>query len=114
MPDQIAIQIPRPSFREGSAFTATAYFRNRATQAADAPSSIKYRLDNLTTCETVLDWTTVSPAANVSIDITATQNAIRARCTTTERMQLTIASNPDAATQVRESVEWDVTDIRRV
>lgn len=114
MPDQIAIQIPRPTVREGSAFTATAYFRNRATLAADAPSAIKYRLDNLTACETVLDWTTVTPAANVSIAITADQNAIRARCNPTERMQLTVASNPDTATQVRETVEWDVMNIRRV
>lgn len=114
MPDQIAIQIPRPAVREGSAFTATAYFRTRATQAADAPSSIKYRLDNLTTCETVLDWTTVAAAANVSIAITATQNAIRSNCNRSERMQLTVASNPDTSTQVRETVEWDVTNIRRV
>lgn len=112
MPDLIAIQIPRPRVREGSAFTATVYFRDRATKAADAPDAIKYRIDNLTTGEAVQDWTSVSPAANVSISITAIHNAIRAQCNRSEKVQLTVAADPDTSGQVRESIAWEVQNIR--
>lgn len=112
MVDQVAITIPRPKVREGSAFTATAYFRDRATQAASAPAAVKYRIDNLTSGEVIADWASVSAAANVSISITASHNAIRSQCNRAERLQLTVAADPDTATQVRESVEWQVENIR--
>lgn len=112
MPDQCQIQIPRPSVKEGSAFTATAYFRLRSTGAADAPSTVKYRIDNLTVRQTVLDWTTATASAAVSIAITATNTAIRDQINREEKLQLTVAGNPDTSTQVRESIVFEVENIR--
>ncbi len=106
------IQIPRPQVREGSAFTATAYFRDRATSAASAPSTVKYRLDNLTTLETVLDWTTATPGTTLSIAVTSTQNAIRSEGSAFERMELTVSANHDLATQVRQSVQYTIVNNR--
>jgi len=111
MTDQVNILIPKLSVNEGSAFTATAYFRDRATSAASAPGTAKYRVDNLTTCRALTDWTSLTPAESVSIAITATHNAIQSQCNKTERVQLTVASNPDTATQARESIEWEVMNI---
>lgn len=112
MTDQIAIQIPRPRVKEGSAFTATAYFRDRATAAADAPTAVKYRVDCLTTGKVLADWTTVSAAASVSIPLTATHNAIQSQCNRYEVRQLTVAADPDTAEQARESVTYEVENIR--
>ena len=108
MTDQVQIQIPRPKVREGSAFTATAYFRDRATSAASTPTSIKYRVDCLTTGRTLTDWTTVSAASSATIAITSTNNAIQARGT--ESKQLTVAADYGLATQVTESAVWEVED----
>lgn len=108
MTDQVSIIIPRPKVKEDSAFTATAYFRDRATAAASAPSTIKYRVDCLTTGQTLTDWTTVSPATSTSIAITSTHNAIQG--SGTERKQLTVAANYGLSTQVTESAAWEVED----
>jgi len=108
MTDQVQIQIPRPKVKEGSAFTATAYFRDRATSAASVPTSIKYRVDCLTTGVTLTDWTTVTAAASASIAVTATNNAIRSAANVTERKQLTVAANYGLETQSTESVAWEV------
>ncbi|HEX7114975.1 MAG TPA: hypothetical protein VF193_07570 [Steroidobacter sp.] len=112
MTDQVEIHIPRPRVQEGSAFTATAYFRDRATSAASAPSTVKYRIDNLTTGDVEQDWTSVSAGASVSISVTATHNAIRSPCNTVELKQLTVAANPDTETQVRQSIVYEVANIR--
>jgi hypothetical protein len=112
MSDTVAIQIPRPRIKEGSAFTATAYFR--AVGAASTPTNVSYRLDNLTTGERIADWTSVSAAANVSIAITGTQNAIRSQCNRIERMQLTVAADHDLSTEVRDAAVYEVENLQGV
>lgn len=109
MTDTVAIQIPRPRVKEGSAFTATAYFRDAG--AASTPTNVQYRIDNLTTGENIADWTTVAAAANVSISVTATHNAIRSQCNRAERLQLTVDADHGLATQVRESVVYEVENV---
>lgn len=110
MADTVAVQIPRPRVKEGSAFTATAYFR--AAGAASTPTNVHYRLDNLTTGERIADWTSVSAAANVSISVTAAQNAIRSQCNRVERMQLTVAADHDLSTEIREPSVYEVENIQ--
>jgi hypothetical protein len=110
MTDTVAIQIPRTTVKEGSAFTATAYFREDGDEST--PTNVYYRLDNLTTGERIADWTSVSAAANVSISVTATHNAIRSQCNRFEKMQLTVAADHELATQIREAVSWEVENVR--
>lgn len=110
--DTVAIQIPRPRVREGSAFVATAYFREAG--AAVTPTNVQYRIDNLTTGETVQDWASVSAAANVSISVTSTHNAIRAQCNRIEKLQLTVDADHGLSTQVRESTTYEVENVRGV
>lgn len=112
--DQIAIQIPKTKWNEGSAFTATAYFRTRSTSAAVTPTSAKYRIDCLTTGTVLQDWTTVSAASNVSISVTATHNAIQDASNHFERKQLVVESDAGLATQHRGAVEWRVENIRGI
>lgn len=111
MTDQVAISIPRPSVKEGSAFTATAYFRDRATQAASAPTNIRYRIDCLTTGTVLADWTSTSAASSVSISVTGTHNAIQSQCNAKEIKQLTISADHGLSTQVRECAQWEVHNV---
>lgn len=111
MTDQVAIVLPRLSFREGSAFTATAYFRDRATAAASTPTNIKYRVDCLSTGTQLQDWTTVSPSTSASISITATHNTIQADANDYETRQLTVAADYGLATQVVETAQWTVGNV---
>lgn len=112
MTDQVVVMIPRPKFNEGSAFTATAYMRDRATSLASVPAAAKYRLDCLSTGQTIKDWTSLTPAASINISISATDNAILDTSNDSERKQLSVASEPGAAAQFRDVVIWDVVNLR--
>lgn len=111
MTDQVVIQAPKTKWPEGSSFVATAYFRDRATSAADAPSTVKYRIDCLTTGRQVVDWTTASAAASVAISITATHNAILNDCNAYETKQLTVAGDFEAADQSKGTYTWRVENL---
>lgn len=111
MADQIAIQLPGTKWKEGSAFTATAYFRTRSTAAASTPTTIHYRIDCLTTGKELADWTSVSAAGNVSISITGTHNAIQSDGNRYERKQLTVMADQDLSTQHREKAVWRVENL---
>lgn len=108
MPD-VYISIPNPKVQEGSSFTATAYFRENGT--ATAPTTAKYRIDDLTNDTVVTDWTPLTPAASIEITITATENGISSDCRF-EKKQLTVASDPDTSTQKRNIAVWKVNNIR--
>lgn len=110
MTDTVAIQLPRLRVNEGSSFVATAYFRTDGDEST--PTNVYYRIDNLTTGEVIADWTSVSAAANASISVTATHNAIRSQCNRAEKLQLTVDADHDLATQVREAVVYEVENVR--
>lgn len=99
MTDRIEIQIPHTSVNEGSAFTATAYFRDEATQAALSPTTAEYRIDCIETGNQVKDWTTLTPGESVSISITSTDNAIISDGNRRELKQLTVAADRGLSTQ---------------
>lgn len=109
---EIYIKLPKPKTQEGSSFVATAYFRD--SEASTVPTTAQYRVDCLTTGKEITDWTTLTPAASISITITPTHNAIQSQSNTRERKQLTVESNTDLTTQVRQTTYWDVENIRGI
>lgn len=109
--DLIAILIPETHVKEGTGFTATAYCRNRETAAAATPTSLKYRLDCLTSGNEILDWATLAAASSASIAITGAQNAIQLGSNPTERKQLTVMTDEGLATQYRETKTWVVENV---
>jgi hypothetical protein len=108
MANQIALRVPKTIVREGSGFTVTGNFRTRETGAADTPSSVRYRLDCLTTGREILAWTTVTAAAQVSIAVTGAQNAIIDDCNDYEIKQLILESDNGSSDQYRERITWKV------
>jgi hypothetical protein len=109
--DQIELVIPRPVVQEGSSFTATAAFRTRSTSAASTPTTIKYRVDCLSTETELAGWTTVTPASSVSIAITGTHNATQSDANDVETKQLTVMADEGLDTQVRQAVRWRVENL---
>lgn len=114
MADQIAIKLPFWEWNENSAFTATVAFRTLATGAADVPDSVKYKIRCETTGTTVKDWTTVSPAASVSISITADDNAIQAAANRRETKTLLIKSDVGLSNQHIGTASWTVRNLAGV
>lgn len=111
MASEIAIQIPRLSVKEGTGFSATAYFRNLADSTSDTPADVRYRVDCLTTGRTVQDWTTATPGTSATIAITGANNAILNQCNVQERKQLTVQSDVGASDQCTGTVEFTVENV---
>ena len=60
------------------------------TGAQATPTSVTYRLDCATNSQQIIDWTSVSPAASLEIQISSTQNAIINQQNDTERRVVTV------------------------
>jgi hypothetical protein len=111
MPD-VHVTVPVIKTQEGSSFDAIAYFRQAGT--ATAPTTAKYRVDCLTTGKELQDWTSLTPAVSNTIAMTATFNAIQRNSNRSERKQLIVASDPDAADQTRDQITWKVENLANV
>ncbi len=111
MSDQIEIQIPKTTVLEEDTFPATAYFRTRATKAATAPTTVRYRVDCLSTGAQLLDWTTASAAASVTITMTSTVNEIQNDASRLEKKQLTVQADAGLSTQVNGRRVWNVRNL---
>lgn len=84
---------------EGSSFVVTIRPRDKATDSPVTFSTMKYRIDCLTTGRTVRDWTDLTPSASVELQITDTDNAIVDDANRRERKQLTLVGNDGLSTQ---------------
>lgn len=111
MADQIEIQIPETNWDEGSAFTATAYYRTRSTAAASTPTTARYRIDCLETGTIVQDWATLTPASSISISITPTHTKIQNENHDYERKRLTVDADNGLSTQHRGSIVFRVRNL---
>jgi hypothetical protein len=83
---------------EGSADVWEAKFYDPSDNAI-TPTTVHYRLRDLTNCRLIRDWTAVTAAQTVEIPITATENAIYSACTGQQENCLTVMANKDTALQ---------------
>ena len=105
MADQVELALPKTVFDERSAFTAKVRFRDRSTASASTPTTAEHRLYNLTNQCVVKDWTSLTPAAEISIAVDAGNNAILSKGVT-EAMQFLVAADRTLSTQVIESAYY--------
>lgn len=110
MTDLIEIHIPRFKYNEGASFTATAYFRDRATVTPDTPTTAEYKIENLTTGNTVQDWTSLTPGESVSFTITGTNNTLSGSYKR-EQIQLIVSADRGLSTQTIGQVMWSVENL---
>lgn len=104
-------KIPKHQVQEKSSFTATAYFRD--LDASVVPTTVRYRIDDVFTGDSLRDWTSLTPAESINIPITPDDNQIVSSTRRSERRQLTIETNTDLDTQTRELVFWAVKRIEQ-
>lgn len=104
---QVEIQVPNTMVNEGSYVNATAYFRQ--SDAATTPTSAEYKVFNLSTWETTTDWTALSPAGSVSINVLAD---VRCESSRQERYELIVRADSGLSTQAVGRREYRVRNLR--
>ena len=113
MTDRISIQFPKTIVWEDTSFTATLNYRTTAG-AATTPTNVWYRVDCLSSGETVTDWTQVSsPSTSNTITITSAMNDIKTN-TRRERKQLVVQTDRGLSTQVTEARNWIVKNLQGI
>lgn len=113
MTDQIVFFQRKDHIREGSQHTVAVSFKDRSTAALVVPTNIRYRIDDLTTGAAVLDWTAVSADDEITITITATQNALQWQGRDSVR-ELTVAADYGLSTQFIDSVRFTLENLQGV
>ena len=103
----IYLKLPEPSYHERSAFTTTAYYRD-ANDAADTPTTIDYRIDDLTTNTVITNWTSATPGVSVNITVTPTENRMISNRNKWERRQVTVSADKGLSTETRDIVQFKV------
>lgn len=111
MADQVEIQLPKTIHNEDTNFTAVAKFFTRSTGAAATPTTIHYRVDDITSKSEITDWTSVGAASSVNIPITPTMNAINGHSNAIETKQLIVKADTGLSTQAIGSVWWKVRNL---
>lgn len=107
------------SVNEGSAITFSVTFYTAGV--ATAPTTVRYRVDDVYSEKNVVDWTTVTAGATVSIAIAASLNTIIAEDTTSiywyrpkpphrnvERKVLTVEADNGTSTAFNDVAFYDV------
>jgi len=102
MSESVRVRLPRSIINEGSSFTATANFRTGTTAAA--PTTVRYRIDCLTTGKNVIDWTSASAAAEVSIVVPPA--LMQDQSSSRERYQIIVEADAGLSTQVIGYANW--------
>jgi hypothetical protein len=85
-------------FNEGNALSVTARFRSGTQEII--PSTIHYKLVNLTVNSTIIDWTQVIPvSATVEIVISALDMDVELSSSRYEMFEVTVVADKDTADQ---------------
>lgn len=109
--DLISMSTPRRTVNEQTTMVVHARFRNRASAADVTPTTVAYRVDDLSIGLQLVDWTTVTPASSVDITITSTANKIQNDFRQYEAKQITVKTNSGLTDQFIESFTWDVKNL---
>lgn len=104
----ITDRLVRNRIPEGSqaTFTANFYDDSSDTWVLSAPTTAKYRVDNPETCETITDWTTLTPATSISIALNGSTSVLRDQSKLEEPRRLTVKANDGLATQMMQVRDW--------
>lgn len=83
------------TFNERTSLRVTA--RMRSGRLPVSPTTVHYKLMNLTRNQTLIDWTAVTPSADVQIDLDARVLNVERR---EEEFEITIVGDKDTEEQV--------------
>lgn len=112
MTTRIAFSLDRRTVNEDTSTVIGVKFRQ--DEAATIPTSIMYRIDDLNTGAILHDWSSISPASEVSITVTPAQNAIQNDFHGYETRQLLIAADYALDSQYVDAITWNVRNLSGV
>ena len=104
------IKLTDTNIKERNSIPVTAYFRD-SSNAAAAPTTVHYRIDDITTHTEILTWTSVSTASSVTITIKSSENKIVNQGDVRERRQITVSADKGTTTETRDTAEWFIENI---
>lgn len=89
---------------------------NGRVRLTRAPSTLRYRIVDVDNSRTVLDWVTLTPAADVSFLVPASANSIfndsRGKKKKTERRVLVVQADSGTDSQFNNEIEYAVRNQR--
>jgi hypothetical protein len=98
---------------EGSFYVVTATFLD-SSNAAIVPDSVRYKIDCETSGKAIRGWTSVTPAATVTITATASENAIVNGGNRSETKVMTIQADQGADRQYTSNRKWSVLNLQGI
>lgn len=113
MPDTYVVT-PRTRVQEGSTLRVRAYFVDPDTDAPTAPTTVRYRVDDLSTNQEMVGWTSVTAATEVIINVAASANVINDQTDNRERRQITVEADAGLSTATRDQRTYFVENIRGI
>lgn len=111
MADQIAIQLPATRIDERTNLPVTARFRTRSTGADSAPTTAHYKLFNMSTRDTIKEFTSLTAAADISFTLDARDLKIGDPTHEMERIALTVVADKGLSTQVTKEVRFQIRNV---
>lgn len=77
-----------------------------------APLTARYLLKDVSNDRTVIDWTVITAAASLDIEITAANNAIYDTCRDSEERVLSVQANYDATNQFTDEFYYVIRNLK--
>ena len=99
-----------PYVKERNSITLTAYFRD-SSNAASAPTTAHYRIDDITTETAITAWTSLTPGASIDITIKSAENRIIDQSNERERRQITVSADKGTTTETRDTYQYFIENI---
>jgi hypothetical protein len=109
MPDTFIKPI-NPNVKERSSTTLTSYFRD-SSNAASAPTTAHYRIDDVTSETPITGWTALTPATSIDITIKSSENRMVDNSNERERRVLTVSADKGTDTETRDTFQWYIENI---
>ena len=109
---KVYVRIPDLNVQEGSSFNATINYRQDGADVTPAASTVKYRVDCLTSDKVILDWTvTATPTQPMDLAMISTYNDIQHKSNRREKKQLTVTYNKASDDQFTTRATWYVDNL---
>jgi hypothetical protein len=112
MTDTVSVRIPQNTVNEGSTVEVTAKFLEAG--AAETPTTVHYQVVNLSSEQTVKDWTSVSTSDEVTIQVQGTDNVCEFRHSISERFRVIVQTNRGLTGQHTGYADYDVKNFRNI
>ena len=109
--DQVEISIEKTVINERTQLPVVARVRTRSTALAAIPTTIEYKVFNLSTGEVIKDWTSVTAAAEISFTISAVINTIRNKSHASERLDIMVSADRGLSTEAVGRVQYKIRNL---